>query len=114
MKLHLFAVALTVALLSGIALAEEKSSKIKSGPQVGEDLAGPFHPLNVNGKSAGKKFCLYCQNGANPVAMVFAREATPEVTKLIKKLDGCTANNAEAKMGSFVVFCSSDEGLESK
>jgi len=114
MKLNrILALGLAVALFAGVAMAE-KAAGVKSGPQVGEDLAGPFHPLNVNGKSAGKKFCLYCQNGANPVAMVFAREATPEVTKLIKKLDGCTANNAEAKMGSFVVFCSSDEGLESK
>ena len=30
----------------------------KSGPQVGEKLAGPFHPLNVTGKKAGEKHCL--------------------------------------------------------
>jgi len=42
--------------------------------------------------------------------MVFAREATPEVTKLIKKLDACAAKHTDAKMGSFVVFCSDSEG----
>jgi hypothetical protein len=31
---------------------------LKSGPQVGENLAGPFHPLNCTGKMEGKKHCL--------------------------------------------------------
>ena len=30
----------------------------KSGPQVGQSLAGPFHPLNVTGAKAGNKHCL--------------------------------------------------------
>jgi predicted oxidoreductase (fatty acid repression mutant protein) len=46
--------------------------------------------------------------------MVFAREMTPEVEKLISKLDSCAAKNSECKMGSFVVFCSDDEGLQTK
>jgi hypothetical protein len=109
MKLSHFA-ALAVALFVGSAIAEEKA--IKSGPQAGEELAGPFHPLNVNGKSAGKKFCLYCSNGANPVAMIFAREASADVEKLIKKIDA-VVGKAE-KAGSFVVFCSTEDGLEAK
>ena len=31
---------------------------LKSGPQVGTSLPGPFHPLNVTGKKAGVKNCL--------------------------------------------------------
>jgi hypothetical protein len=110
--LSLVALILAVALFAGVAVAEKAA--ITSGPQVGEDLAGPFHPLNVNGSAAGKKNCLYCSNGSNPVAMVFAREASPELTKLIKKLDSCVGKHADAKMGSFVVFCSNEEGLETK
>src|SRR5690349_14502654 len=45
---------LVLALSVTVASAEDKT--VKSGPQVGEELAGPFHPLNVNGKAAGKKF----------------------------------------------------------
>ena len=97
------------ALLVGAVFAAET---VKSGPQLNEDVPGPFHPYNVTGKAAGKKNCLYCQNGANPVAVVFAREVTPEVTKLIKKLDDCTAKNGECKMGSYVVFLSDKEGLD--
>lgn len=31
---------------------------LKSGPQVGDKLAGAFHPLNATGAQAGKKHCL--------------------------------------------------------
>lgn len=114
MKLNrILAVGFAVVFAATLALAEDAKS-VKSGPQVGEDLAGPFHPLNLTGSKAGEKACLYCSNGANPVAMVFAREATPELAKLLKKIDGCVEKNADCKMGSFVVFCSDEDGLEAK
>lgn len=99
------------ALVLGVAVAAEP---VKSGPQVGEELPGPFHPLNVTGDSAGDKACLYCRFGGSPVAMVFARQATPEVAQLIKKLDACTEKNQSCEMGSFVVFCSNEDTLRTK
>lgn len=99
--------ALVLSLAVGAAVAEG----VKSGPQVGQSVPGPFHPLNVNGPNAGEKFCLYCKNGNNPVAMVFAREVSPELTKLIKQLDQTTEKNSGCEMGSFVVFLSDSEGL---
>jgi len=107
----LAALALFAVATVGLA-ADKKADKLVSGPQAGEKLAGPFHPLNCNGSAAGEKHCLYCENGPNPVAMVFAREATPEVTKLIKALDAVTVKNSGAKMGSFVVFLNDKEGLD--
>jgi hypothetical protein len=111
MKTLRFAAVAAVALaaLAGFAWAE---NTVKSGPQVNEKVPGPFDPLNVTGSKAGEKNCLYCSNGLNPVAMIFAREVTPEVTKLIKKIDGCTCKNEDCSMGSFVVFLSDKEGLE--
>ena len=46
--------------------------------------------------------------------MIFAREITPGLTSLVKKLDEATAKNSSARMGSFIVFCSDEEGLEKK
>jgi hypothetical protein len=83
-----------------------------SGPQVGKEVPGAFHPLNVTGSEAGKKNCLYCSNGENPVAVVFARSVTPQVATLLKKLDEATEKNAKANMGSFAVFCSDQNNLE--
>jgi hypothetical protein len=108
MKFRLFAAALAAAALTLPAFAEN----LKSGPQAGEKVPGPFHPINVTGEHKGEKFCLFCVNGENPVAMVFARETSPELTALIKKIDAATAKNKGKSMGSFVVFLSDKEGLD--
>jgi hypothetical protein len=100
-----------VALIGSLAVAAE----LKSGPQAGDKLPGPFHPLNVNGESAGKKQCLYCKFGDSPVAMVFARTPECEQTqKLIAKLEEVTAKNAKAEMACFVVFLTDDDKAEAK
>jgi hypothetical protein len=109
MRKALFAIAVVVAGL-GTVVADEK---LVSGPQVDTKLAGPFHPLNINGEAAGKKNCLYCANGDNPVAMIFARSAdSKETAKLIAKIEAATKENAKADMGSFVVFLGDEEKLE--
>jgi hypothetical protein len=92
------------------------AAELKSGPQVGTKLPGAFHPLNVTGEHKGEKNCLVCQNGSNPVAMVFARNAdNPAAAKLIKKLDELTAANSKADMGSFAVYLTDDtEGYTKK
>lgn len=107
----LFLAAPLVALVAGLAVAAE----IKSGPQAGEKIPGPFSPLNINGDDAGEKRCLVCKNGTNPVVMIFARCADCDMTqKLIKDVDAVTAKNAGCDMGSFVVFCTDDDTTEKK
>src|SRR5262245_34956274 len=105
---------LTAGLALVLATAASAAEPLKSGPQAGEKLAGPFHPLNINGEAAGKKHCLYCQNGMAPVAMIFARDVNEPLVNLIKKLDTETEKNKSASMGAFVVFCSDDKDLEGK
>ena len=46
--------------------------------------------------------------------MIFAREINDGLTSLVKKIDEATDKNSDCRMGSFVVFCSDDEGLEKK
>jgi hypothetical protein len=46
--------------------------------------------------------------------MIFAREINDGLTSLVKKLDEATAANKDCRMGSFVVFCSDEEGLQDK
>jgi hypothetical protein len=113
MKKTLAAAAL-VCFAAALIVTSLQAAGIKSGPQVGEKVPGPFHPLNINGEKAGEKNCLYCSNGDHPVAMVFARECSEPLAKLIKKIDETTVKNKSAKMGSFVVFCNDDEGLKDK
>ncbi len=102
-------IAFAVALLAnGVALA----GSVKSGPQVGEKVPGPFAPLNVTGPDAGKKSCQFCKNGARPVVVVFAKQLTPALAQLVKKIDAATVANKERGLGSYVVFCSDAAGLD--
>ena len=50
----LYAACVAGAVLASSALADG----LKSGPQTGDKLPGPFHPLNVTGPFEGKKTCL--------------------------------------------------------
>jgi hypothetical protein len=87
---------------------------LNSGPQVGQSIPGSFNPLIVTGPEAGKKVGLVEMHGANPVAMIFAREVSAPLTRLVKKIDAATIANRSKRMGSFVVFLSDDEGLHDK
>jgi hypothetical protein len=105
---------IVAAALAGLALVVANGlaqDALKSGPQVGQKVPGPFHPVNVTGKFAGEKHCLYCENGTCPVAMIFARQVSPGLTQLIKKIDGATAQHRKERMGSFVVFLNDSEAL---
>src|ERR1700722_16344120 len=111
-SLRLAAPVLAAALLVSAVVASDRAEKLVSGPQVDQKVPGPFHPLNVTGEKAGEKFCLYCVNGENPGAMIFAREPSPALSTLIKKIDAATEKNKNHEMGSFVVFLSDKEGLD--
>ena len=56
MKARIFAGAFAVAVLAVAGMTAGEA--LKSGPAVGEKLAGPFHPLNATGAKAGEKHCL--------------------------------------------------------
>lgn len=46
-------VSMAALLVSSVLAADA----LKSGPQAGDDIPGPFHGLNINGKQAGKTNC---------------------------------------------------------
>ena len=74
---------------------------VKSGPQVGAKVPGPFSPLNVTGPDAGKKSCLFCRFGMRPVVMIFARQVSPELVGLLKRVNAAVAADSEGRLASF-------------
>jgi len=56
MKHRMVAGVFTFAAL--LVVGASAGEALKSGPQVGKDLAGPFHPLNCTGAQEGNKHCL--------------------------------------------------------
>lgn len=92
----------------GLAVAEEKKSEgVKSGLEEGASPAA-FNVKDITGPSAGKSLCYRCQYGAKPVAVVFTREVTDEVGKLIKEIDSAVGANKDKNMCAFVVLLTDD------
>jgi hypothetical protein len=87
-----------------VLVADVSADPVRSGPAAGEKVPGPFRPLHVTGPNAGARLCLYCKYGANPVAVVFARQLTMPVVVLLQKLDAITAAHGDCSMGSYAVF----------
>jgi hypothetical protein len=82
----------------------------KSGPQVGQELPGPFQPFNATGKRKGTFHCLVCEHGLNPTVMVFAPATEPGAPflKLLGELDKSVEKNPRSRLGAFAVFLSDD------
>jgi len=101
--------------LLGLLATTLAAADLKSGPQPGEKVPGPFEPLNVNGEDAGRKQCLYCKHGDSPVAAVFARTADDaNLVKLLTALDALTDKNQKVEMGTFAIYLSDDAKLADK
>jgi hypothetical protein len=99
--------------LAQIKLPVEAADKVgvQSGLHPGEPISTIFEPFNVTGPFAGELYCQVCENGANPVAMIFARDLSEPLVRLVKKIDAATAANRDHEIGSFVVFLNDGEDL---
>jgi len=103
---------IAVAFALSVAVANTRAAEpVKSGLQRGDKITTIFEPLNVTGEHAGEPYCLICENGLAPVAMLFAREVNEPLLNLLGKLDQATDKHRDQEMGSFVVFLSDDDGL---
>jgi hypothetical protein len=51
------AVAGAALVLAVVVFHANADDALKSGPQVGKGVGGPFNPLNVTGDNAGEKTC---------------------------------------------------------
>jgi hypothetical protein len=104
-------------LLLGVAWggAFQGADTLKSGPQPGQELPGPFHPLNVTGLHAGNPHCLVCEYGVDPVVAIFARDipgAESPLGKLLQRVDKAVDERQAGHLRSFAVFLSDDVAQE--
>ena len=111
---RLFFVLVPAVLLCGYAVTAEKVD-LKSGPQAGDNLPGPFLSLVAySGEPSivGQKIDFFEMNGQGPVVLVFAGEMTKPLTKLVNKLDTEAAKHKSAKLTVVVVILSDDDALQ--
>ena len=89
--------------------ASANAAELQSGLQPGA-RPGAFYVQDVSGPSAGKSLCYRCKYGARPVVTIFTRKMTPEVTQLVKQIDGVVGENSSKKMAAFVVLLTDKPG----
>jgi hypothetical protein len=115
MKIRRFFLVLVPAvLLGGYAVAAEKVD-LKSGPQAGENLPGPFQSVVAYSAQPGlvgtrTDFVEMC--GQDPVVLVFARAMNKPLTRLVNTLDAEAAKHKSARLRVIVVLLSDDAALE--
>jgi hypothetical protein len=88
---------------------------LKSGPQPGELVPGPFHFLNINGPHASNPHCLVCEFGLRPVALVFIRDIPADkspLSDLVQKLDEAVGRYKNAELRAGVIVLNDDFAKE--
>lgn len=83
------------------------AGELKSGLEVGERPPA-YNVRDITGPSAGKSLCYRCQYGSKPVVNIFAREMTPALASLVKKVDEQIAKNGDKDLSGFVVVLTED------
>jgi hypothetical protein len=107
--------ALVIAALGVLAAPASAAEPLRPGYKVGEQLQILFWEYRVSGpgvEKPGPGSNLVCVYSTRPVAMVYTREITAPVVRLVKMLDEATAaDKAERRakhLGSYVVLICND------
>jgi hypothetical protein len=100
-------IAITVIPAVLLFVAADNSPALKSGPQVGEKVP-TFYVRAVTGPLQSKSVCYVCRNGDRPVVMLFVRDVTPELRKLLKGIDELVDAHRAEGLRSFGVFVTRD------
>lgn len=95
--------------LAFMLLLHTVAGPLRSGPQPDDAILTPFRPLNLNGEYANEQHCLVCENGNNPVVMIFARDLSEPLLHLIRRLEALTEKHRREQLGAFVVFLKDGE-----
>ncbi len=83
--------------------ADSQNEPLQSGLNVGEKVP-TFYVRAVTGPLKNKSVCYVCRNGDRPVVMIFVRQITPELKRLLKEIDHEVDRHRAAGLRSFAVF----------
>jgi len=92
---------------NGVAENTDAAAGLQSGLKVGEKVP-TFYVRAITGPLKNKSVCYVCRNGDRPVVMLFIRQITPELKKLLKGIDAEVDQHRAAGLRSFGVFVASD------
>src|SRR5438132_9982464 len=106
---------LTVMVFWTASLKALATDDLRSGPQPGEFIPGPFHYLNMNGPHASNPHCLVCEFGLRPTVLVFIRDIPADkspLSDLVRKLDETVGRYKNAELRAGVIVLNDDFAKE--
>jgi hypothetical protein len=95
---------LVVPLVLLVAAGEPAVSGLKTGQR-----PGPYSSLVSVGKERGQSHCFICETAERPAVIVFARNLSDPLGKLVRGLDKELADRKETQLRAWVTFLSDDQ-----
>src|SRR5947207_15539139 len=102
---------LVLSLLCALCVSVVQSSAegpCVSGLKVGQK-PGPYSFLVATGSERGQSTCYVCETGDRPAVIVFARNLSDPLAKLVAKIDKAVSENKAAELRGWVTFLSNDQ-----
>jgi hypothetical protein len=84
------------------------SDPCKSGLQPGQ-RPGPYSSVIATGPSRGQSMCFICETADKPAIIVFARQTSDPVGKLVQGIDKALTDYKSADLRAWVTFLSDDQ-----
>ena len=98
---------LTSLLLFGIVTGIAADEPCKSGLRE-KQRPGPYTALISVGAQRGQQHCFVCEAADRPVVIIFARQLSEPLGKLVGKLDKALADHKAADLRAWVTFLAED------
>jgi hypothetical protein len=102
------ALALVLACLGVLGTASAADGPCVSGLKPGQ-RPGPYAAVVSLGPNRGQLHCFICETADNPAAVVFARQMSDPLGKLVQGFDKAVVAHKAAGLRSWVTFLSADQ-----
>lgn len=99
---------LALACVLGAGPYAAAADPCKSGLQSGQ-RPGPYSAVVVTGPQRGKPHCYICENGDRPAVVVFARNLSDPLGKLVARLDKAVTDHKAAELNAWTTFLADDQ-----
>jgi hypothetical protein len=96
-----------IAILALTSASVAADDPCKSGPQPNQ-RPGPYSALVAVGPQRGQQHCYICEAGDRPVMIVFARNLSEPLGKLVHRLDKLIAEHKPAELQAWTTFLHDD------
>jgi hypothetical protein len=92
----------------GVATCSVFADPCKSGPKVNQ-RPGPYSSVVSTGTNRGQSHCFICETGDKPAVIVFARNLSDPLGKLVKHIDKAVEQNKKTELRAWVTFLAEDQ-----